>query len=214
LEQKNDNLQKELYSYMNRFSELQIHKENNESDLKKQINLDQDKIKSYLNTINERENQIHELKKKVNEMNEEFQNMLQAELNNIKFVDKKSYESNFKANEELILQLNDQISSLKNELNTATKNYNSEVAKTEMNELNQKLIDSKNEEIDDLQHKIQDLEKQQNIKVEILESTIRELKEKEIKDLIIYRDLIETKLKDSQELTNDYYTKLSLTVEY
>jgi hypothetical protein len=210
--QQNDNLQKELYSYMNRLSELQIHKENNEIELNRRITLDNDRINSYLVSISERDNQISELKNKLNEMKEDYQNVLQAELNNFKYLNKQNDEVILREYDGRIQQLQEEISMLRDELQTTLEKYNSLVEKSEINEITKSLVDSKNEEIDGLYQNIKDLKNQYEENIQNVKLEINQLKENEIKDLISYRDLIETRLKDTEFLNQDLSNKLNLRV--
>ena len=108
--QENKNLQNELCSYMERLSELKIHTENIEMELgKKVLNLEE-KATSNALIIQEKENQINTLKNQYNELNAEFQNKLEAELNQMKMLE--IDDEAFKSNEE-ISSLKDEIETLK-----------------------------------------------------------------------------------------------------
>ena len=56
-QQRND-LKDELYSYMNRFSELQIHKESLEIEFRNQLKTNEDKLHSNLYALEEKDNQV------------------------------------------------------------------------------------------------------------------------------------------------------------
>lgn len=108
--QENKNLQNELCSYMERLSELKIHTENIEMELGKKILNLEEKVTSNALIIQEKENQINNLKNQYNELNAEFQNKLEAELNQMKMLD--IDDETFKSNEE-ISSLKDEIETLK-----------------------------------------------------------------------------------------------------
>lgn len=108
--QENKNLQNELCSYMERLSELKIHTENIEMELGKKILNLEEKATSNALIIQEKENQINTLKNQYNELNAEFQNKLEAELNQMKMLE--IDDETFKSNEE-ISSLKDEIETLK-----------------------------------------------------------------------------------------------------
>jgi hypothetical protein len=56
-QQKND-LKEELYSYMNRLSEIQIHKESLEIEFQNQLKTNEDKLKSNMFLIEEKDKQV------------------------------------------------------------------------------------------------------------------------------------------------------------
>ena len=95
---------------MERLYELTIHTENIEMELgKKVLNLEE-KATSNALIIQEKENQINTLKNQYNELNAEFQNKLEAELNQMKMLE--IDDETFKSNEE-ISSLKDEIETLK-----------------------------------------------------------------------------------------------------
>ena len=95
---------------MERLSELKIHTENIEMELGKKILNLEEKATSNALIIQEKENQINTLKNQYNELNAEFQNKLEAELNQMKMLE--IDDETFKSNEE-ISSLKDEIETLK-----------------------------------------------------------------------------------------------------
>jgi chromosome segregation ATPase len=161
--QEKDNIEKELYSYMSRLSELQIHKETLENDFRKQIQDMDDKLKSNILMLEERDAQILSLNTKIIDDKEDFERRLQAELNQLKFIQENNdseelrlIKSNY---EDQISELNQHNQTVEAELKQQIDRLLAQVEEHErqannFNEISQKLINAKNEEIDDLQTQI------------------------------------------------------------
>lgn len=77
--QQKANLKDELYSYMNRLSELQIHKENTELEHRNQLKENEEKLKSSMFALEEKDAEIDKLKQRINDINDEFDAKKQAE---------------------------------------------------------------------------------------------------------------------------------------
>ena len=79
LTQQKLNLKDELYSYMNRLSELEIHKENIELEHHTRLKTNEDKLSSIMFSLDEKDSEINKLKKRIDELNDEFESKKQAE---------------------------------------------------------------------------------------------------------------------------------------
>jgi chromosome segregation ATPase len=104
LTQQKVDIQTELYSYMTRFSELQIHKENLEMELRSQIKAHEEKLRSANVLLEEKEVEIGTLQERINELNEDLQRRIESEINHLKYFNKEE-ESLLKTYEEEIDQL-------------------------------------------------------------------------------------------------------------
>lgn len=175
---------------MSRVSDLQIHKENYEMELKNKLQKSQDQVASLSLSLEEKEEQINALKEQLNEFNEDFQNRLEAEINQLKFVDEKK-------DQELIDSYLIQIENLKNELKTK-----------EAYEISQNLIDSKNEQIDELTNQVELLEN----KLKQLEQGSDKLKESlqdQIENLEIEKQAF---LNQNESLVKIFVIKIKFTI--
>lgn len=148
IQQKND-MQTELYSYMNRVSDLQIFKENFETEAKNKIDKYEETIANLNSNIEDKENSIENLKEQLNNFNENFQSRLDAEIKQFEFVEDKQ-------NSDLIKSYENQIESFKLEI----QNLKTEIESKESYEISQSLIDSKNVQIDELNDEIEKLNAQ------------------------------------------------------
>lgn len=148
IQQKND-IQTELYSYMNRVSDLQIFKENFETEAKNKIEKFEETIANLNFNINDKENSIENLKEQLNDLNENFQSRLDAEIKQLEFVQDNQ-------SSDLIKSYEDQIESYKLEI----QSLKTEIKSKESYEISQSLIDSKNEQIDELNTEIEKLTSQ------------------------------------------------------
>ncbi len=146
LNELHSNLQEELYSYMSRLSDLQIHKENLELTLRNQINSDQDRLKSLQMTVVEKETQIAELKSKIDELNEDYQSRFEAELNHLKYINEsRVVDDSSKA---------DELAKLKEDFEKLNEKYLVELERASFVAMQQNLLDSKNDEIDELSKQV------------------------------------------------------------
>jgi chromosome segregation ATPase len=115
MQQKTD-IQAELYSYMTRLSESQIHKENLEIDLRGQIKSQEEKLRSATVLLDEKEAEISALQERINELNEDLQRRIESEINHLKYFNESSKEEENAlktAYEEEIGQLRDENEKLK-----------------------------------------------------------------------------------------------------
>ncbi len=154
LTQQKSDIKAELYSYMTRFSELQIHKENLEMELRGQIKVHEEKVRSVNVILEEKEVEIVTLQERINELNEDLQRRIESEINHLKYFNKEE-ESLLKTYEEEIDQLKDENEKLKTEVADLSKREEEFVLeKTTITDISQKLIDSKNTELDELNEEL------------------------------------------------------------
>ena len=170
--QEKKDLQTELHSYMNRLSELQIHKENLEANLTNQLKNAEEKLISNALLIQQKDTQIDELKVKLSELNDDMQTrndydhdeMLSQSYEN-EITRLKTEVDNLRASNATLLESND----TKNEGTINTSSLN--------NAISQKLLETKNEEIDELHSQIFKLQQEESEKISQLEQAIKKLEQ-------------------------------------
>lgn len=189
IQQKND-MQTELYNYMNRVSDLQIFKENFELEAKNKIEKYEETISNLNANVDDKENLIESLKEQLNELKEDFQSRLDAEIKQFEFLDDKE-------NNNLIKAYEDQIESFRIEI----EQMKTELKSKESYEISQGLIDSKNEQIDELNSKITEL----NIQFENSQQLVEELKIKILNE----KEKFELEIKNLTENLNLEVEKLN-----
>jgi hypothetical protein len=170
LTEERDLIQSELYSYMSRFSDLQIHRENSDAEFAEYKTKVEEKIHSLTFQIREKDTQLEEYKLRCSEMNENLESRLEVELSQSKLDYDKYVSDNEKLRKEIsVLETN--VITLKNNLHNKEKEF--ELERENLDKLSQNLLESKNEEIEDLSNLIDSIKasKEQNEKV------VNELKE-------------------------------------
>ncbi|RNA01317.1 A-kinase anchor 9-like [Brachionus plicatilis] len=211
IQQKND-IQTELYNYMSRVSDLQIFKENFELEAKNKIEKYEETILNLNSNIDDKENLIDSLKEQLNELKEDFQSRLEAEIKQFEFVEDRQ-------NSDLIKSYENQIESLKNE----KENLKAELQSKESYEISQSLLDSKNEQIDELNEKIKILTTQieENIQMnedvqkkilnekENFENEIKSLNENFKSEIDSLNEKIETLNREKCEIIAEHELKIN-----
>jgi len=155
---------------MSRFSDLQIHRENSDAEFAEYKTKVEEKIHSLTFQIREKDTQLEEYKLRCSEMNENLESRLEVELSQSKLDYDKYVSDNEKLRKEIsVLETN--VITLKNNLHNKEKEF--ELERENLDKLSQNLLESKNEEIEDLSNLIDSIKasKEQNEKV------VNELKE-------------------------------------
>jgi chromosome segregation ATPase len=167
-------LEKELYDYMNRYSQLKIHKENIELQFQNQLSTAEEKLKSNKISLDTKDDQINKLKEQINEFNEEYQSRIENELNQSRNT-QEEYETQLhsitRAHDDEISEFKADINRLQTELSELKINHSVDSS----NGFSQKIIDAKNEEIDDLQFQINQLRSHENDQIANLHDIINDL---------------------------------------
>jgi len=197
--QEKQHLQTELYSYMNRLSDLQIHKENIELQFHNQSTTYEEKLKSLGLNIQEKEAQIEALKQKISEQSENFESKLEAELNQYRLLQEQNEKLTSKSHEAQVNQLKTEISELKKVI----EEKKNELNKSSLNDISQQLLQTKNEEIDDLSSQITRLKEEDKRRIQAfieLEHELSIIKIKEAEEIHKLKIELDKRLKSEQEL--------------
>ncbi len=176
--EEKENLQSQLYEYMSRFSELQLHNESLQEERRVAVEKWEEKIRSLSFAVEEKTQQCDDLKRKINELNEDFEGRLEAEVNQSKL----EYEQNAFEN----VKLKEQTTGLREKLQKVEE----ELEFLSKSRLSEDLIASKNEEIEEAKAKLAENERiilSQNDEIEEIKAKLAD-KEDEIKEL---KDIID-----------------------
>ncbi len=144
--EEKENLQTELYEYMSRFSELQLHTESVQEEGRVVVERHEEKIRSLGFTVEEKTQAYEELKRKMNELHEDFESRLEAEVNQSKL----EYEQNSFEN----VRLKEELSGVKEKLRAVEEEL---AFLGGQSRLSESLVESKNAEIEELRARLVEL---------------------------------------------------------